>query len=86
MENSLRETRNDFRESFRDAANAVEMEFNKQTKIWVVKEIDPKIKEIDDASLELENLRKVENREYRQLLDLLTRVRKLIRNIQDIIS
>ncbi len=82
-EKNLLEARNDIRNGFRNAANVIEMEFDKQTNTWIEKEIAMEIKEIDSAISELEQLRKVESKEYENLKLLLIQVQKLIRDIQE---
>ena len=83
LEENLRETRNDIREGFRSAAQVIEMEFDKQTNTWVAKEIDGGIQEVDEAIAELENLRKIEDKEYQKIKFLLNQVKTLIREIQE---
>ena len=82
MEQQLLGYRSDIRNSFRSAANQINMEFDKSTKTWVAEVIDKKINEIDKQRDELTNLVASQEEEYKKLQNLLRETRVLINIIQ----
>ncbi len=82
MEQQLLGYRSDIRNSFRSAANQINMEFDKSTKTWVAEVIDTKINEIDKQRDELTNLVASQEEEYKKLQNLLRETRVLINTIQ----
>lgn len=82
-EKSLMEARSSIRENFRNASNSMEMEYNEQTKSWISKELDPKLQDLDKSIDELDQIRQIEDREYKKISMLLERTRSLINEIQN---
>ena len=82
MEQQLIGYRSDIRNSFRSAANQINMEFDNSTKTWVTEAIDKKISEIDNQRDELTHLVASQEYEYKKLQNLLSETRTLINKIQ----
>lgn len=82
MEQQLIGYRSDIRNSFRSAANQINMEFDNSTKTWVTEAIDKKISEIDNQRDELTLLVASQENEYKKLQNLLSETRTLINKIQ----
>ena len=83
-ERQLREARCNIRNSFSDAADAINMEFDKNTQMWVEENYNSKIAEIDSNINELKNLVKSKTKEYDEYQSLLKRTRNLIERIHEI--
>lgn len=82
IEQELTEGRMEIRTCFADAAKAIELEYNGATDSWIQKEIAPHIKEVDSSISEI--VKECDNTQilYKQLYDLLLRIRQLIDQMQ----
>lgn len=82
METQLLTYRNDIRNSFRSAANEINMQFDKSTHTWVADALDSRIKDIDLKRKELTDLVSSQEREFEKYQQLLNSTRALINTIQ----
>lgn len=82
-ERQLREARADIRNSFSEAANAINMEFDKNTGTWIEENYDRRISEIDSNISELRDIVKTKQNEYEDYQKLLEKTRLLIREVHE---
>lgn len=82
-ERQLREARADIRNSFSEAANAINMEFDKNTGTWIEENYDKRISEIDSNISELRDIVKTKQDEYDDYQKLLEKTRLLIREVHE---
>lgn len=82
-EKQLLEYRNDIRNSFRSAANEINMKFDESTDSWIAETMDSGIKMIDDDLAELDNLVNSNEVEFNTYKDLLAETRMLIQCVQN---
>lgn len=83
-EQTVSQAKSAVRSNFTDVADAIEMKFDENTNMWVEEKYEPAIKEVDSSLKELENLESQGKKEYQTLVDLQTRTRILIGEIQDL--
>lgn len=81
-ERALIAYRSDIRNSFSEAANAIDMHFDKESQTWVRETIDSKINEIDRQIIEIEDSQNRNNAEFNKCNELLKKTRHLIAEIQ----
>ena len=82
METQLLTYRNDIRNSFRSAANEINMQFDKSTHTWIAEALDSRIKDIDSKRKELTDLVSSQEKEFEKYQQLLNSTRALINSIQ----
>ena len=82
-EKQLREARADIRNSFDEAAKAIDMEFDKNTGSWIEENYDKRISEIDSNIYELRDIVKTKQDEYENYQKLLEKTRLLIREVHE---
>ena len=85
IEKQLLKCRSEIRNMFTDAANVIDMQFDKDTQSWVEANIDPKIQEIDDNIKLIEQSVNIQQRDYEDYRNLLKRTRELINQVQEAI-
>lgn len=85
IEKQLFKCRSEIRNMFTDAANVIDMQFDKDTQAWVEANIDPKIQEIDDNIKLIEQSVNIQQRDYEDYRNLLKRTRELINQVQEAI-
>ena len=79
-ERELQKARTTVRTVFGDAANAVDMHFDKATDTYVAKNIDPPLTEVDEQLSELRSMKRSRGDMFRDLKHLLKETRALIRD------
>lgn len=84
LEKQLAENRADIRNTFRSAAQAIDMEFDNNMRTWVEANYGEKISEIDGNLDELHSMVDTHNYEMGKLQSLLTRNRSLIKQIHEL--
>ena len=84
LEKQLAENRADIRNTFRSAAQAIDMEFDNNMRTWVEANYGEKISEIDGNLDELHSMVDSHNYEMGKLQSLLTRNRSLIKQIHEL--
>lgn len=78
--------RSDIRNTFSEAANVIDMRFDKDTQTWVEDNLQPKINEIDSQIKEIEEMQNIKDKEFALYSQLLQRTRMLINEIQNSIT
>lgn len=86
VEQQLIAYRSDIRNTFSEAANVIDMRFDKDTQIWVEDNLQPKINEIDSQIKEIEDMQNIKDKEFVLYSQLLQRTRMLINEIQNSIT
>jgi hypothetical protein len=86
VEQQLIAYRSDIRNTFSEAANVIDMRFDKDTQIWVEDNLQPKINEIDSQIKEIEDMQNIKDKEFALYSQLLQRTRMLINEIQNSIT
>lgn len=81
VEKQLKEYRNDIRNTFTEAANVIDLQFDECTQTWVNENITPKIAEIDQQIKEIQDSVDIRQKEFTIYKDLLERTRNLIAEI-----
>ncbi|MDE0025277.1 MAG: GTPase domain-containing protein [Spirochaetaceae bacterium] len=79
-EHDLRKARTTVRTVFGDAANAVDMHFDKATDTYVAENIDPPLTEVDEQLDELRSMKRSRGDMFRDLEHLLKETQELIRD------
>ncbi|MDE0337849.1 MAG: 50S ribosome-binding GTPase [Caldilineaceae bacterium] len=79
-ERDLRKARTTVRTVFGDAANAVDMHFDKATDTYVAENIDPPLTEVDEQLDELRSMKRSRGDMFRDLEHLLKETQELIRD------
>lgn len=83
-EKQLREARADIRNSFDEAAKAIDMEFDKNTNTWIEENYNARISEIDSNINDLNEMVTSKQDEYEEYRRLLERTRSLIKDVHEI--
>jgi len=81
LEKDLRESRIAVRSGFNDAANVIEMRFDKDTNAWIASTLTTEIEDVDKQLADLRNMQKSRSNLYRDLMVLLEETRTMIRNL-----
>lgn len=82
-EEKMRNARYMVRNSFNEAENEINMNFDELTQCWISENIDPKIKEIDSKIDEINQICEIQNKEYKNISALLDETRQLISTIHN---
>lgn len=82
VERQLIACRSDIRNTFAEAANVIDLQFDDETQTWIQESLDPQISEIDQQIKEIENEQTVKDNEFTVYSNLLSRTRNLIAEIQ----
>ena len=82
-EKQLISYRSDIRNTFSEAANIIDMRFDKDTQTWVEDTLNPKIADIDNQIKEIEDEQSIKDKEFAIYSEMLVRTRNLIAEIQN---
>ena len=78
--------RSNIRNTFGEAANVIDMKFDKETRTWVKNNLQPKIDEIDSQIKEIQEEQNTKDKEFDLYQELLKRTRMLINEVQDSVA
>lgn len=84
QEAAVRDAKSTIRTAFSEVANTIELEFDKKSNMWVAENYDVAIKEVNDNVKQIEDLEKQDDKEYKALLGLRDRTRRLIGEMQNL--
>jgi hypothetical protein len=82
VEKELVGYRGDIRNSFVEAANAIELKFDEDTQTWIEENISSQISEIDSQIKEIENSVQSHEDEFERYHTLINETRELISEVQ----